>query len=60
MQGKVKNFEEKYLELLSKTAICEYEDIFKPFGINPKEKDFWQGGLNLIAYYIDELEKLMK
>lgn len=60
MQNKVDNFEEKYLELLSKTAIGDYEEIFKPFGINPKNKEFWQNGLNLIAYYIDELEKLMK
>jgi len=59
MQDKVDNFEDKYLELLSKTAIGSYDDIFKPFGLNPKDKDFWQGGLNLIGYYIDELEKLI-
>ena len=59
MSGKVENFEDKYLELLSKTAIGEYDDIFKPFGLNPSDKEFWQGGLNLIAYYLDELEKLI-
>ena len=59
MQDKVDNFEDKYLELLSKTAIGSYDDIFKPFGLNPKDKDFWQGGLNLIGYYIDEIEKLI-
>ena len=37
----------------------DYDKIFKPFGINPNDKDFWQGGLNLIDYYLDELEKLV-
>ena len=59
MQNKVDNFEDKYLELLSQTAIGDYDKIFKPFGINPNDKDFWQGGLNLIDYYLDELEKLV-
>ena len=59
MEGKIDNFEYKYLELLSKTAIGSYDDIFVPFGINPNDKEFWQGGLNLISYYIDELEKLI-
>ena len=51
---------DKYLELLSKTAIGDYEEILKPFGLNPKNADFWQKGLNLISSYIDELEKLDK
>ena len=55
----MEDFECKYLELLSKTAIGDYEEIFKEFGINPKNSDFWQGGLNLISYYLDELEKLV-
>ncbi|MCM1323761.1 MAG: M3 family oligoendopeptidase [Acetobacter sp.] len=59
LQGKVENFEEKYLKLLSQTAIGDYKDIFAPFGLNPESKEFWQGGLNLIAYYLDELEKLL-
>ena len=56
MENKVENFEDKSLELLSKTAIGDYKDIFKPFGLNPNDKEFWQGGLNLIGYYIKELE----
>lgn len=60
IEDRVENFADKYLELLSKTAIGEYEDILKPFGLNPKNADFWQKGLNLISSYIDELEKLDK
>lgn len=59
-ENKVENFADKYLELLSKTAIGDYEEILKPFGLNPKNADFWQKGLNLISSYIDELEKLDK
>ena len=48
-EGKIENFADKYLELLSKTAIGEYEDILKPFSLNPKNTDFWQKGLDLIS-----------
>lgn len=57
-KGSVKNFEDKYLTLLSQTAIGEYRDILKPFGLNPNDPKFWQYGLNLISSYIDELERL--
>ena len=59
-EGKVKNFEDKYLKLLSQTAIGEYEKILAPFDLNPNKPDFWQHGLNLISSYIDELERLDK
>ena len=59
-ENKIDDFADKYLELLSKTAIGDYEEILKPFGLNPKKADFWQKGLNLISSYIDELEKLDK
>ena len=60
LEGKVKDFADKYLELLSQTALGDYEKIFKPFGLNPNEVSFWQKGLNLISSYIDELERLDK
>lgn len=60
LEGKVKDFADKYLALLSKTALEDYEKIFKPFGLNPNEATFWQKGLNLISSYIDELERLDK
>ena len=59
-KGTVDNFADKYLHLLSQTAIGDYEKILKPFGLNPNKPDFWQHGLNLISSYIDELEKLDK
>ena len=59
MQNKVDGFEDKYLDLLSKTAIGDYNEIFAPFGLNPGTKEFWQGGLNLIDYYLTMLEELV-
>ena len=59
LNGKVKDFEDKYLKLLSQTAIGDYKDIFKPFGLNPENREFWQGGLNLIKYYLSQLEALL-
>lgn len=59
MQNKIPNFEDKYLKLLSQTAIADYKDIFAPFGLNPESREFWQGGVSLISEYITELEKLL-
>ncbi|MBR1757084.1 MAG: M3 family oligoendopeptidase [Alphaproteobacteria bacterium] len=58
--GKVKDFADKYLDMLSKTALEDYDKILKPFGLNPNNAEFWEYGLELIASYIDELEKLDK
>lgn len=59
-EGKVKNFPDKYLDMLTKTAITDYDKLFKPFGLNPNDADFWNKGLSLISSYIDELERLDK
>ena len=58
--GKVKNFADKYLEMLSKTALEDYDKILKPFGLNPNNAEFWEYGLSLISEYIDILEDLDK
>lgn len=60
LEGKVSNFADRYLELLSKTAIEDYEKILAPFDLNPNDADFWNKGLELISSYIDELERLDK
>jgi len=54
--GKVKNFEEKYLEALASGGRLRYYEFLKPFGLNPKDRKFWQFGLDKIASLIDELE----
>lgn len=57
---KVENFADKYLDMLSKTALEDYDKILKPFGLNPNSTEFWEYGLELISSYIDLLEKLDK
>ena len=59
-KGNVQNFEDKYLHLLSQTAIGDYQEILKPFDLDLNDPKFWQYGLNLISAYIDELERLDK
>lgn len=59
-EGKVKNFPDLYLEMLSKTAITEYDELLSPFKLNPKKADFWNKGLKVISSFIDELERLDK
>lgn len=59
-EGTVRNFPDKYMEMLSKTAITDYKKLLSPFGLNPEKADFWNKGLSLIGSYIDELERLDK
>ena len=58
--GKVENFADKYLDMLSLTALEDYDKILAPFGLNPNTADFWEYGLELISSYIDILEELDK
>ena len=59
-EGKIKNFADKYLEMLSLTGVKKYDELLKPFGLNAKDAKFWNKGLSLISSYIDELERLDK
>ena len=56
----IDNFADKYMDMLSKTAITDYKKLLSPFGLNPESPDFWDKGLSLISNYIDELERLDK
>lgn len=56
--GKVKDFSDKYLHMLSQTALEDYDKILKPFGLSPNNEEFWEYGLSLISSYIDILEDL--
>lgn len=55
-KGKVSNFEDKYIEMLRAGGTLRYDEILKPFKLNPKDKRFWQEGLDIISEFIDELE----
>lgn len=57
-QNNPDGFEQKYIELLSAGGSKRYDELLKPFGLNPKDPDFWQQGLNVLIELIDELESL--
>lgn len=59
-ENKLDDFSAQYMDMLSKTAITEYNDLLQPFGLNPSDTEFWNKGLSLISGYIDELERLDK
>ena len=59
-EGKVRDFADKYLNMLSQTAITEYDSLLAPFELNAQTAEFWNKGLNLISHYLDELENLDK
>jgi len=56
-QTNPKGFEQKYLTLLSAGSTKKYDELLKPFGLDPKNPDFWQKGIDVISNMIDELEK---
>ncbi len=51
-------FNDKYLNLLYSGGSKNYQVLLKDFGLNPKDKNFWQMGMNLIKNLIDDLEKI--
>jgi oligoendopeptidase F len=55
-QGKVADFETKYLEMLTAGGTLRHKELLKPFGLDATKPDFWQQGLDIIAGFIDELD----
>ena len=51
-----KGFNEKYLNLLKSGGSKNYQILLKSFDLNPKNKNFWQMGMDLIKNLIDDLE----
>ena len=56
-ESKLPKFEDKYITLLESGGNNTYDKLLKPFGLNPKKKDFWQKGVNVIESLIDQLEE---
>jgi oligoendopeptidase F len=57
-QKKVKNFEEKYLQMLAAGGTKHHKEMLEPFDLSVKNAQFWQFGLNVIINYINELESI--
>jgi oligoendopeptidase F len=54
----VKNFEDKYLNMLSMAGTLHHKELFEPFGIDISDKKFWSKGLNIITDMVDDIDIL--
>ena len=55
-KGNARGFEQKYLAMLASGGRYRHKELLAPFGLDAGKPAFWQGGLNVIAGLIDELE----
>ncbi len=55
--GAVPDFERKYLDLLRAGGTLRHKELLAPFGLDASDPAFWQRGLDVIAGFIDELER---
>jgi oligoendopeptidase F len=51
-------FAERYLAMLAAGGTKHHTELLVPFGLDAREPKFWDGGLQLIANLIEELEGL--
>jgi oligoendopeptidase F len=51
-------FAERYLAMLAAGGTKHHAELLKPFGLDARDPDFWQGGLGVIEGMITELEAL--
>ena len=51
-------FAERYLAMLAAGGTKHYSELLKPFGLDAKDPQFWNGGLSVISGMIDELETM--
>jgi oligoendopeptidase F len=42
--------------MLAAGGTLRHKELLAPFGLDASAPDFWQGGLNVISSFIDELE----
>ncbi len=51
-------FEAKYLDMLRAGGTLRHKDLLAPFGLDASDPGFWTKGLDVIAGFIDELERM--
>jgi oligoendopeptidase F len=50
-------FQEKYLAMLKAGGTLPHKELLAPFGLDASDPAFWHKGLDVIAGFIDELER---
>jgi oligoendopeptidase F len=56
-QGGHPGFQQKYLDMLRAGGTKRHKELLAPFGLDASEPAFWKKGLDVIAGFIDELER---
>ena len=56
-EGGDPDFPRKYLDLLRAGGTLRHKELLAPFGLDASDPAFWNKGLDVIAGFIDELEK---
>ena len=51
-------FAEKYLDMLKAGGTKRHKELLAPFGLDASDPAFWTKGLDVIAGFIDELERM--
>jgi oligoendopeptidase F len=51
-------FEAKYLDMLRAGGTLRHKELLAPFGLDASDPGFWTRGLDVIAGFIDELERM--
>ena len=56
-----KKFEKLYIDMLKSGSTKDAVGLMKPFGLNPKDSNFWKQGIDVsIKKWLDEAEKLIQ
>ena len=55
----IDNFQQKYIQALSAGGTLHHQELLKPFGLNARNKNFWQQGIEIPVNYINQLETLI-
>ncbi len=50
-------FQAKYVDMLRAGGTLRHKDLLAPFGLDASDPGFWRRGLDVIAGFIDELER---
>jgi len=54
----LRDFDKKYINLLESGGSLRYQDLLRPFNLDPSNSKFWKKGIQVIENFIDELENL--
>lgn len=56
--GRIKDFPDIYLDILSSGGTKSHRELLKPLGLNVGDAKFWHQGLDVVSSFIDSLERM--